>query len=168
MLSNNLCIVTLSCSSGPCHLSQFQIWIRVYLCNISRVQSLSCVLLFVTRCTVARHGSLSIINSGSLVKLKSTELVMASNHLILCHPLLLLPSIFPSIRVFSNESVLPIRWPKYWSFSFSISNTIRAAPYLLSGLPVPSQREASLLGEVEAEVTWKLRKEGTQIPGLSR
>ena len=69
-------------------------------------------------------GSLSIINSWSLVKLKSIESVMPSNHLILCHPLLLLPSIFPSIRVFSNESVLHIRWPKYWSFSFSISPSV--------------------------------------------
>ena len=69
----------------------------------------------------ARQASLSITNSWSLLKLTSTDLVMPSNHLILCHLLLLLPSIFPSIRVFSNESVLCIRWPKYWSFSFSIS-----------------------------------------------
>ena len=67
-------------------------------------------------------GFLSITNSQSLLKLMSTESVMPSNHLILCHPLLLLPSNFPSIRVFSNESVLHIRWPKYWSFSFSISS----------------------------------------------
>ena len=66
-------------------------------------------------------ASLSITNSWSLLKLMSIESVMSSNHLILCHPLLLLPSIFPSIRVFSNESDLPIRWPKYWSFSFNIS-----------------------------------------------
>ena len=71
--------------------------------------------------TAARQASLSITNSWSLLKLMSIELVMPSNHLILCCPLLLLPSIFPSIRVFSNESVLRIRWPKYWSFSFSIS-----------------------------------------------
>ena len=69
----------------------------------------------------ACQASLSITNSWSLLKLISTELVMPSNHLVLCHPLLLLPQIFPSIRVFSNESVLHIRWPKYWSFSFSIS-----------------------------------------------
>ena len=68
-----------------------------------------------------QHTSLSITNSQSLPKLVSIESVMPSNHLILCHPLLLLPSIFPSIRVFSNESALPIRWPKYWSFSFNIS-----------------------------------------------
>ena len=71
--------------------------------------------------TAARQASLSIINSWSLLKLMSIESVMPSNHLILCHPLLLLPSIFPSIRVFSNESVLCMRWPKFWSFSFSIS-----------------------------------------------
>ena len=69
----------------------------------------------------ACQASLSITNSWSLLRLTSIELVMPSNHLILCHPLLLLPSVFTSIRVFSNESVLPIRWPKYWSFSFSIS-----------------------------------------------
>jgi len=71
--------------------------------------------------TAAHQVSLSITNSWSLLKLMSTESVIPSNHLILCHPLLLLPSIFPSIRVFSNESVLHIRWPEYWSFSFSIS-----------------------------------------------
>ena len=85
------------------------------------VQSLSHVRLFATPWTAARQASLSITNSWSLLKLMSIESVMPSNHLILCHPLLLLPSIFPSIRVFSNESVLCIRWPKYWSFSFSIS-----------------------------------------------
>ena len=71
--------------------------------------------------TAARQASLSITNSQSLLKLMSIASVMPSNHLILCHPLLLLPSIFPSVRVFSNESALHIRWPKYWSFSFSIS-----------------------------------------------
>ena len=70
---------------------------------------------------IAHQAFLSITNSWSLLKLVSIESVMPSSHLILCHPLLLLPSIFPSIRVFSNESVLPIRWPKYWSFSFRIS-----------------------------------------------
>ena len=74
-----------------------------------------------TLCTAARQASLSIINSRSLLKLMSIELVMLSNHLILCHPLPLLPSTFPSIRVFSNELVLHIRWPKYWCFSFTIS-----------------------------------------------
>ena len=80
-----------------------------------------CVRLFETPWTAALQASLSFTISRSLLKLMSIELVMPSNHLILCHPLLLLPSIFPSIRVFSDESVLHIRWPKYWSFSISIS-----------------------------------------------
>ena len=87
------------------------------------VQSLSHVQLFVTPRTAAHQTSLSITNSRSLLKLMSIESVMPSNHLILCHPLRLLPSILPSIRVFSNESVLCIRWPKYWSFSFNISTS---------------------------------------------
>ena len=86
----------------------------------SSVQSLSCVQL-VTPWTAAHQASLSITNFWSLLKLMSIESVMPSSHLILCHTLLLLPSIFPSIRVFFNESVLCVRWPKYWSFSFSIS-----------------------------------------------
>ena len=85
------------------------------------VQSLSHVQLFLTPCTAACQASLSITNSRSLLKLMSIKSVMSSKHLILCHPLLLLPSSFPSIRVFSNQSVLLIRWPKGWSFSFSIS-----------------------------------------------
>ena len=85
------------------------------------MQSLSHVRLFATLWTAALQASLSITNSLSLLKLMSIESVMPCNHLTLCHPLLLLPSIFPSSRVFSNESVLHIRWPKYWSFSFSIS-----------------------------------------------
>ena len=87
----------------------------------SSVQSLSCIRLFVTPWTAAYQASLSITNSHSLLKLMSIESMMPSNHFILCRPLLLPPSIFPSIRVFSNESVLRIRWPKYWTFSFSIS-----------------------------------------------
>ena len=87
----------------------------------SSIQSLSRVRLFVTPWTAARQASLSITNSRSLLKLLSITLVMPSSHLILCHTRLLLPSIFPSIRVFSNKSVLHVRWPKYWSFSFSIS-----------------------------------------------
>ena len=86
----------------------------------SSVQSLSCVRLFSTPCTAARRASLSITNSRSLLKLMSSELVMPSNNLILCRPLLLPPSVFSNIRVFSNESVLHIRWQKYWSFSFNI------------------------------------------------
>ena len=89
--------------------------------HISSVQSLSCVRLFVTPWTAAHQASLSITNFRSLPKLMSIESVMPSNHLILCRPLLLPPSIFPSIRVFPNESVLRIRWPKYWSFGFNIS-----------------------------------------------
>ena len=85
------------------------------------VLSLSHFRLFATLWSAAQQASLSITNSWSLLKLMSIESVMPSNHLILCHPLLLLPSIFPSIRVFSNDSVLRITWPKYWSFSFSIS-----------------------------------------------
>ena len=85
------------------------------------VQSLSCVQLFVTPWTAAYQASLPFTTSQSLHKLMSIESVMLSNHLILCHPLPLLPSVFPCIRVFSNESGLCIRWPKYWSFSFSIS-----------------------------------------------
>ena len=87
----------------------------------SSVQLLSHVLLFATTWIAAGQASLSITNSRSLLKLMSIEWVMLSNHLIHCRSLLLLPSIFPSIRVFSNESVLRIRWPKYWSFSFNIS-----------------------------------------------
>ena len=89
--------------------------------SVSSVQPLSRVRLFATPWTAACQASLSITNSQSLLRLMSVELVMPSNHLILCHPLLLLLSIFPRIRVHSNESVLCIRWPKYWSFSFSIS-----------------------------------------------
>ena len=87
----------------------------------SSVQLLSRIRLFATPCTEACEASLSITKSWRLPKPMSIKLVMPSSHLILCHPLLLLPSIFPNIRAFSNESVLPIRWPKYWSFSFSIS-----------------------------------------------
>ena len=88
---------------------------------LSSVQSLSRVRLFAISWTAVHRASLSITNSRSLLKLMSIELVMLSNHLVLCHPLLLLPSIFPSIRVFSNKSTLHIRWPKYCSFSFNIS-----------------------------------------------
>ena len=88
---------------------------------LSSAQSLCCVQLYVTLWTAACQASLSFTISQSLLKLMPIELVMPSNHLILCHPLLLLPSIFPSIRVFFSESVLCIRWPKCWSLSFSIS-----------------------------------------------
>ena len=91
------------------------------LSQFSSVQLLSCVQLFVTPWITACQVSLSITNSRSLLRLMFVEWVMPSSYLILCHPLLLLPPIPPSIRVFSNESILPMRWPKYWSFSFSIS-----------------------------------------------
>ena len=89
--------------------------------QFSSVQSLSPVQLYVTPWIATHQASLSITNSRSLLKFISIKAVMPSNHLILCHPLLLLPSIFPSMRAFFSESVLCIRWPKYWSFSFSIS-----------------------------------------------
>ena len=89
--------------------------------SFQSVHSLSRVQLFETLWTAAYQASLSNTNSWNFLKLMSIESVMSSNHLIFCWPLLLLPSIFPSIRVFSNESALHIRWPKYWSFSFSIS-----------------------------------------------
>ena len=89
--------------------------------QLSSVQSLSHVQFVATPWTAACQAALSITNSWSLLKLMSIESIMPSNHLILCHPLLLLPSVFPRIRVFSNESVLCIRWPKYWRFSFSSS-----------------------------------------------
>ena len=93
----------------------------MFIRYFSSVQSLSHVRFFATPWTAACHASLSVTNSRSLLRLMSIESVLPSKHLILCCLLLLLPSIFPSIRVFSNESVLHIRWPKYWSFSFSIS-----------------------------------------------
>ena len=91
--------------------------------TISSVQLLGCVRLFAILWTAARQASLSITNSQSLLKLMSIEWVMPSNNLIFCHPLLLLPSIFPNIRFFSNESALRIRWPKYWRFSLHIRKT---------------------------------------------
>ena len=96
-------------------------FLYISICVFVVVQSLSHVQLFATPWTAARQASLAFTSSLSLLKLMSIESVTPSNHLILCRPLLLLPSIFPSIRVFSNESALRIRWLKYWSFSFSIS-----------------------------------------------
>ena len=96
-------------------------WVERVRVQFHSVQSLGPVPLFVTPWTAARQASWSITNSRSLPKPVFMESVTPSNHLMLCHPLLLLPSIFPSIRVFSNETALPIRWPKYWSFSFNIS-----------------------------------------------
>ena len=102
--------------------------------QFSSVQSLSRVWLLATPWTAARQATLSITNSRSLLKLMSIESVMPSNHLILCRPLLLLPSIFPSIRDFSNESALHIRWSKYWSFSFSISPSVNTQDWFPLGL----------------------------------
>ena len=132
--------VAISCSRGSSwprdqtHLSRISClgrWILYHWASweapknasvqFSSVQSLSHVQLFATPWTAARQASLSITNSRNPLKPMSIESVMPSNHLILCRPFLLLPSIFPSIRVFSNESALRIRWPKYWSFSFNIS-----------------------------------------------
>ena len=100
-----------------CHYLKI-IW---YSISVSSVQLLSCIWLFLTPWTAACQASLSLTKSRSLLKLMSIESVMPSNHLILCRPLLLLPSTFPSLRVFSNESVLHIRWPKFWNFSLSLS-----------------------------------------------
>ena len=105
----------------PISLSFFICKIWLNLTSQGSVQLLSCVQLFATPWTTARQASLSITNSQNLLKLMSIESVMPSNYLILCRPLLLQPSIFPSIRGFSSESVLCIGWPKYWNFSFSIS-----------------------------------------------
>ena len=99
----------------------FLVKMNLILFQFSSVQSLTCVQLFATLWIAARQASLSITNSWSLLRLMPIESVMPSSHLILCHPLFLLPSIFLSIRVFSNESALHMRWPKYWSLSFSIS-----------------------------------------------
>ena len=108
-------------SKEPSSFSELKSHIYLYHQYTSSVQLLSRVRLFAIPWTAACQASLSITNSQSSPKLMSIESVMPSNHLILCHPLLLLPSIFPSIRVFFNESALCVRWPKYWSFSFSIS-----------------------------------------------
>ena len=111
------------CDAMDCCTPDFPV-LRYLPVQFSIVQSLGRVRLFATPWTATCQASLSITNSRSSLKLMSIELGMPSNHLILGHPLLLLPSIFSSIRVFSNESALPIRWPKYWSFSFSISRPI--------------------------------------------
>ena len=104
-----------------CRISKHETGPPSWELQFRSVQLLSRVWLFATPWTAACQASLSITNSWSLPKFMSIELVMPSNHLILCHPLLLPPSVFPSIRIFSNESAIHIRWPKYWHFSFSIS-----------------------------------------------
>ena len=112
--------------------------------QFSSFQSLSCACLFATPWTAACQASLSITRSWSLLKFMSIESVLPSNHLIFCHPLLLLPSVFTSIRVYSSESVLCIRWPKYWSFSFSISLPIQDwFPLGLTGLTSLQSKELS-------------------------
>ena len=117
LLKQNLTL-RLKCANPVCPVLN---WELLLSSSFSSVQSLSCVWLLVTPRAAALQASLSITNSQSILKLMTIESVMPSNHLTLCHSLLLLPSIFLSIRVFSSESVLCIRWPKYWSFSFSIS-----------------------------------------------
>ena len=114
------------------HKNKFELCPTVRDCRrqFRSVQLLSCVRLFATPWTAARQASLSITNSQSSLRLMSTESVMPSNHLILCCPLFLLLSIFPSIRVFSNESILHIRWPKHWSFSFSISPSSKYSGFI--------------------------------------
>ena len=113
----------LSASKAPQHLSagDFAYYTNYSVFLLAPVQSISCVWLFSTSWTPACQASLFITNSRNLPKPMSIELMMPSNNLILCRPLLLLPSIFPSIRVFSNETALRIRWPKYWRFSFNVS-----------------------------------------------
>ena len=131
--------------------------------SFTSVQLLSSVRLFATPWTVACQASLSITNSQSSPKPMSTELVMPSSHLILCHPLLLLPSIFPSIRVFSNESTLCIRWPKYWSFSFSVSPSnaySRLNPLGLTGVTSLPSKGCSL--------TTIIQEEGPRTQGLGQ
>ena len=112
------------------------IHIHIYICTsvFSYIQSLSRVRLFANLWTSARQASLSITSSRSLLKLISIESVMSSNHLFLCRPLFLLPSVFPSIRVFSSELALCIRWPKYWNFSFSISPSMNIQGWFPLGL----------------------------------
>ena len=116
-MTSHVCL----CVSQGSLLHFIAVRVRAALSQFSSVQSLSHAQLFETPWTTAHQVSLSITNSQSLPKFISIESVMPSNHLILCHPLFLPPSVFPSIGFFSNESVLCIKWPKYWSFSFNIS-----------------------------------------------
>ena len=126
---------------------------------ISKMQhqfsSINHVRFFVTPWTAAPQASLSITNSGSLLKLMSIELVMPSNHFILCHPLLFPPSIFPSIRVFTNESVFRISWPKYWSFSFSISTSNEYSGLISLGMTGLISLKSKGLSRVFNITVWK-------------
>ena len=115
--------------------------------QFSSVQSLSCVQLFATPWTAACQASLLITNSWSLLKAMPIESVMTSNHLILCNPLLLLPSIFPSIRGFSNESVLSIRWPKYWTLNFTFFMVQLSHSYITTGKTIALTRQ-TFVGKV--------------------
>ena len=127
----------------------FKAYIECIQFNIV-VHSLSCVWLFAVPWTAAHQASLSIINSWSLLKLMPTESMMPSNHLILCCPLLLLPSIFPSIKIFSNESILQIRWPKYWSFSFSICPSNEYSGLIWSPCSPKDSQESSATPQFES------------------
>ena len=120
-LPRSKCLLISWLQSPSAMILEVEFHVNKLILRLSSVQSFSHIWLFVTPWTAACHASLSITNAQSLFKLMSIKSVMSFNHLILCCSLLLLPSIFPSIRVFSNESVLHLRWPKYWSFSFSIS-----------------------------------------------
>ena len=145
--------------------------------TLSSVQLLSRVWLFAIPWTTGRQASLSITNSRSPPKPTSIESVMPFNHLILCHPLLLLPSIFPSIRVFSNESGLCIRWPKYWSFSFNISHSSEhpglisfrmdwldlLAVQALKSLLQHHSSKVSILGTITRQSEWLLSKSLQEI-----
>ena len=119
------------------------------------VQSLSCVGHFVTLCTAAHQASLSITNSRSLLKLMSIESVMPPNHLILCHPILLPPSVFPSIKVFSNELALGFSWPKYWSFSFSLSPSKEYSGLIPLGPGLISMLSTGLSRVLSSTTVWK-------------
>ena len=118
---HSICEITLQAPTAICYntiLTEISLWM---IHSVNSVQSLSHIWLFATPWTAARQASLSITSSQSLLKLMSIESVMPSNHVVLCCPLFLLPSIFPSIKVFSNKSAFLIKWPKCWSFSFSIN-----------------------------------------------
>ena len=124
-------------------LVEFAYWVSWGF--FSSVHSLNRVQLFATPWTAARQASLSITDSWSLLKLMFIESVMPSNHLILCRPILFPPSVLPSIRVFSNESTFPMSWPKYWSFSFSISPS-NEHPGLISFMGAVKETQVKLLG----------------------
>ena len=139
------------------------------------VQSLSCVRLFATTWIAARQASLSITNSRSSLRLTSIKLVMLSSHLILCHPLLLLPPIPPNIRVFANESTFHIRWPKYWSFSFSIRPS-KEHPGLISfrmdwldpKLVLVVRKHLASLGIKSSEARWSFSSKSiSEVKGYS-